>query len=208
MCMKVQQECITGPRIISAEALNAFSETEKIVKSAKQKAESILSHAEKEASQMRSKGFKEGLSAGKSKAISVILMANRYRSRLEQDAVKDIIALCMDIVELFIRTCQKEHENWLEERVRKGLSDLFDQRSVTVKLNPKDWQSHQDILQQIAAGSLLEGSVKFFPDSDIDAGDCVFESAAGTIDASITQCINGIKQFLLETESGNTWKGC
>lgn len=199
--MNSQLTCKERPRIITAEALAAFSEAEKIVRSAHIEAESILVQAKNEAQKICSDGYLDGLNAGKSEAISLILKANTYREKLEREAITDIIAMCMDIVELFIRTYQKENETWIVERIKSGLSDLIDQRAVIVRLSLKDWQIHQDALLRVTTSSLLEGTVKFFPDSEIEIGDCIFESAAGTIDASIAQCINGIKQYVLETES-------
>jgi flagellar biosynthesis/type III secretory pathway protein FliH len=205
--MNTERAAKSYSRIISGDVLNAYGETRKIIESARREASELIKNAEKKASFIRSKAYRDGLNAGKSDAIGVMLLANRHRLVMEQTAVNDLIDLCMDIVESFIRIYQKEHEAWITDRVRQGLAGLQDQRAVTVRMNPRDLKAHHDLFQQMAQAGTLEGVVRFLPDYDLETGDCVFESTAGTINASVLQCLNGIKNFLLESATGYAEKG-
>lgn len=200
--MNIQHMVKSNPRIISGEVLHAYGETRKILESAHREASNLIENAEKKASFIWSNAYRDGLDAGKSDAIGVMLLANKHRLVTEQTALNDIIALCMDIVESFIRVYQKEHETWITDRVRLGLAGLQDQRAVTVRINPRDLKVHHDLFQKLAHEGTLEGIVRLLPDSNLEAGDCVFESTAGTINASVMQCLNGIKNVLLESATG------
>lgn len=197
----------TPARIITRENRKASEEAAKLIASSRDEAERIIKTAEEDAGRIRQEALNDGYETGKKQAITMILDAIRYREYLEQSAQSEMLVLCMTIVRKLVAVHQQDYPQWIADRIRHGLSMLKEQRAVTVRLNPDDWQLYQDRIMELAKGETLVSNVRFVPDESLNHGDCVFESPCGELDGRIVNTMEWLSEHLSDYVSEKHQKG-
>lgn len=194
-------------RIITRENRKASEEAAKLISVSKAEAERITQTAEEDAERIRKEAINDGYENGKKQAMGMILDAIRYREYLEQSAQSEILVLCMTIVRKLVAVHQQDYPQWIADRIRHGLSMLKEQRAVTVRLNPDDWQSYQDRIVELAKKETLVSNVRFVPDESLNRGDCVFASQCGELDGRIVNTMEWLSEHLSDCVSEQHQKG-
>ncbi|MBN1879825.1 hypothetical protein JW823_06915 [bacterium] len=199
-------ECITNSRktatrVIFKETRQAGYEVKKLMIAAREHAEQVISAAKAEAETIRTSAYQEGMDAGKKEAMSLVLDANRYRADLEMSSRREIVNLCMTLVQKLVAIHKRDYPQWIVDRVVLGLKSLKENRAIKVRINPQDLEMYKDRLQTIADDEAWNSTVRFIADSSLETGDCVFESQSGEIDSRTSACMKLLEQFLTDTLS-------
>jgi flagellar assembly protein FliH len=183
------------------------------LRTAEQQAELLVRQAKMEASEIEKqayeRGFIEGEKAGKEvgeKTLDALL--RQYAKRLEElnDLRKDIFAtserevlrLALEIARKVIRREVSVDEELILTLVKVALSRLAEQTVMTVRVNPKDYQSIQRHQAAYSPTKGLNEGVKLIEDPSISRGGCLIETESGIIDGRIDEQLREIEKGFLE----------
>jgi flagellar assembly protein FliH len=219
---------------VQAEACRAFDMAEvggealRIIRTAEQEAELILSDARTEAEAIKRRahadGLKEALEAAKTRLEKqlaeeiksrrakevdelvrvlgdAITEVNARRDGMERDARRDLVGLAIAVAAAVV----KREVQCSDEVARLNLEEairLSARRSkILVRLSEQDVQIADAMLaeQQLLQTS-PESAVEIIASSEIEPGGCVIESATGLIDARIETQLQEIETLLLGSE--------
>jgi flagellar assembly protein FliH len=182
-------------------------------RTAEQQAELVVRQAKMEAAEIEKqayeRGFIEGQKAGKEvgeKTLEALL--KQYAKRLEElnDLRKEIFAtserevlrLALEIARKVIRREVSVDEELILTLVKVALNRLAEQTVMTVRVNPKDYQSIQRYQAAYSPTSSLNEGVKLMEDPSISRGGCLIETESGIIDARIEEQLREIEKGFLE----------
>jgi flagellar assembly protein FliH len=183
------------------------------LQTAEQQAELVVRQAKMDAAEIEKqayeRGFIEGEKAGKEvgeKALEALL--KQYAKRLEElndlrkeifaTSEKEVLRLALEIARKVIRREVSVDEELILTMVKVALNRLAEQTVMTVRVNPRDYQSIQrDQASHSPTSSLNEG-VKLMEDPSISRGGCLIETESGIIDARIEEQLREIEKGFLE----------
>lgn len=183
------------------------------LRTAEQQAELLVRQAKTEAAEIEKqayeRGFIEGEKAGKEvgeKTLEALL--KQYAKRLEElnDMRKEIFAaserevlrLALEIARKVIRREVSVDEELILTLVKVALNRVAEQTVMTVRVNPRDYQSIQRYQAAYSPTSSLNEGVKLIEDPSISRGGCLIETESGIIDARIEEQLREIEKGFLE----------
>jgi flagellar assembly protein FliH len=183
------------------------------LQAAEQQAELVLRQARLEASEIEKqayeRGFSEGEKAGKEvgeKSLEAILKQyargldelNNLRKEIFTTSEREVLRLALEIARKVIRREVSVDEELILTLVKVALNRLSEQTIITVRMNPRDYQSIQrHHAAHSSAGTLSEG-IKLLEDPSISRGGCLIETESGIIDARIEEQLREIENGLFE----------
>ena len=103
-------------------------------------------------------------------------------------AEKDCLDLVLRVTEEVIGTTLEADKNSLAARLRRGISQLIESRSVKVIVNPKDFE--------VVAKTEDLGPLMLEPSSEIKVGDALIETPSGWISINWRAHLNAISMKL------------
>lgn len=200
-----------GPSIeeIKAYAQNIINEASKkakaIIDSAGQQAERIKKEAYSAAFK---KGYAEGLEKGtkegltkvediRKQAEDVLVEAHRVSREYIDGRRQEIVNLALSIAEKIIR-CQVDlNDGAVSGVVSEAIKSAVIKGRVTIMVNPLDYPFVDNMKDELA--KLVEGSaiVSIIKDSSIKRGGCKIETDVSSVDATIDNQLQKIKEALL-----------
>jgi flagellar assembly protein FliH len=183
------------------------------LQAAEQQAELLLRQAKLEASEIEKqayeRGFSEGERAGKEvgeKSLEAILKQyakgleelNNLRKEIFTTSEREVLHLALEIARKVVRREVSVDEELILTLVKVALNRLTEQTAITVRINPKDYQSIQrHRAAHSSAGTVNEG-VKLLEDPSISRGGYLIETESGIIDARIEEQLREIEHGLFE----------
>lgn len=120
----------------------------------------------------------------------------KFYSGLERWTVK----LAMKIAEKVVGRAADEHQDLVEQIVRRAISETADKTRILIKVNPSDYEALKDFRTDITA--LSEGIEHFRIESDasITPGSCRVETPSGLLDADFTTQLAELRRALILQE--------
>ena len=183
------------------------------LKTVEEQAESLLRQAKVEASEIEKqayeRGFSEGEKAGKElgeKSLEALLKQyaktleelNNLRREIFAASEREVLRLALEIARKVIRREVSVDEELILTLVKVALNRLAEQTIMTVRVNPRDYQSIQRHHAAYPSTSSLDEGVKLVEDPSVSRGGCLIETESGIIDARIEEQLREIEKGFLE----------
>ena len=185
----------------------------------REEAETILRKAEERASHLEieayEKGFaqgeKDGSELGTKRAMKVIENMEtllRSFSQMREDIIrqheKEILALVLSVLKKILHEQVALDEKVIGETILQALSMATDRSAVSIRLNPEDCVSVENLKADFFSRIKELRTLKIVQDSSVKKGGCFLETPCGNVDARIDTQLECIRQSLEETfEQGN-----
>jgi len=198
---------------------NAKAESQKIIENAENKYEETMNSAYTRAqeilTQSKEEGYKEGYeigynegyekgySEGKEKSQLLIeeslKIKNDYiqkRNSLLKELEKDIIELVISIYEKVINKKTEEDNELIISLVLSGIKSLDLTDKLTIISSKEDYEILEMARQEILAKSSFISELEIKYDVSLKKGDCILETSKGSIDVSIRNQLEEVKELL------------
>jgi len=188
-------------------------------KSLREEAEKILRKAEERASHLEIEGYEKGFSQGEKdgvelgtkKAMKVIEKMEallRSFSQMREDIVREhereILTLVFSVLKKILHDRVTLDEEVIRETVLQALTLTTDRSAVSIRLNPEDCASVENLKADFFSEIKELRTLKIVQDPSIKKGGCLLETPCGNVDARIDTQLECIQQSLEETfERGN-----
>jgi flagellar assembly protein FliH len=136
-------------------------------------------------------GFREGLRRAEEQARDLVLAALALREAMERVRREALLSLEPELAEMALEVGEKlalqrleEDPGALREMIRSVASRATERKGMRVRLHPRDLHL---LRQSGETGPLLADAegLELVEDPELRPGDCVMETAAGTIDARL-----------------------
>ncbi len=202
---------------------NAEEEAKKIIDSAYEESEEKLNEAYERAKEIyveaKNKGYDDGYKLGKEKGheegfetgykegkkdsekliVEALDIKNSYieeRNRLLKDAEEDLIKLVISIYEKVLYKNVKEDEELIVSLVLNGIDNLEISEKLTIIVSEKDYPIVEKSRNIILAKASLIDELDIRINSDMKKGDCILETSKGSVDVSIENQLDEVKDLL------------
>jgi flagellar assembly protein FliH len=147
------------------------------------------------------RGFAEGQATGKDQAGSAVSPVverlsrslaelGSLRSRIRRDAEGDLLKLSIAIARRVLHRELTLDPESIEGLIKVALDKLQSRESCRVRVHPEQEEAIRVALERAAHSSKME----IIPDPSLQSGDVLFETAHGTIDASIETQLREIER--------------
>lgn len=156
-------------------------------------------------------GFEKGYDEGKS--VSDLLIQDSLkikddyintRNDLLKELEDDIIQLVISIYEKILDKEIAEDDDTITSLVLNGIKNLDPTDKLTIIVSKDDFNTLEKSKDLILANASLINELDMKYDINLDKGDCILETAKGSIDISIKDQLEEVKE-LLNTILNNEW---
>ena len=156
-------------------------------------------------------GFEKGYDEGKS--VSDLLIQDSLkikddyintRNDLLKELEDDIIQLVISIYEKILDKEIVEDDDTITSLVLNGIKNLDPTDKLTIIVSKDDFNTLEKSKDLILANASLINELDMKYDINLDKGDCILETAKGSIDISIKDQLEEVKE-LLNTILNNEW---
>jgi flagellar assembly protein FliH len=184
-----------------------------VLGSAQQQAEAILQAAQLKAAEIEKeayeRGFSEGEKAGKEVGEKMVeALLKQYSQTLEELAnlrkqiftasEREVIRLSLEIARKVVKREVTIDEEVIMALVKVALNRLGDESVMTVRVNPRDYQSILRYSSSQGKANPLHAGIKLVEDVLISRGGCLIETEAGIIDARVEEQFREIEKGFFE----------
>jgi flagellar assembly protein FliH len=183
-------------------------------RSLREEAEAILRKAQERASHLEIEGYekgfaqgeKDGFELGTKKAMKVIEKMEtllRSFSQMREDIIRqherEILALILSVLKKILHDQVVLDEKVIRETVLQALTVATDRSTVSVRLNPEDCVSVENLKADFFSRIKELRTLKIVQDPSIQKGGCFLETPCGNVDARLDTQLECIRQSLEET---------
>lgn len=191
---------------------SAYSESEEKLNLAYERAKKISKEAEAEGykegydtghKEGYSQGYEIGYDEGKKNSEKLITQAldikNNYieqRSKLLWEAEEDLIELVIAIYEKVLYEKIEEDEEVIVSLVLNGIDNLEISEKLTIIVSEDNYDSVKNSKDIILAKASLINELDIRINSDMKKGDCILETSKGSVDVSINNQLEEVKDLL------------
>jgi flagellar biosynthesis/type III secretory pathway protein FliH len=183
-------------------------------RSLREEAEAILRKAEERASHLEIEGYEKGFAQGEKdgselgtkKAMKVIEKMEtllRSFSQMREDIIRqherEILALILSVLKKILHDQVVLDEKVIRETVLQALTVATDRSTVSVRLNPEDCVSVENLKADFFSRIKELRTLKIVQDPSIQKGGCFLETPCGNVDARLDTQLECIRQSLEET---------
>lgn len=174
----------------------SIEQSRRIMRAAEQKAEHILINARAKANKISESAWEEGFEAGQLVAMKEFVARCASKEETMRAAESDAITLALAISEQVIGESLEDKRSAIAERIKKGISQLANARTLAISVNPADFDAARVILSE--PGTLQIGSMKveLTERDSIEPGGFQLESDVGSIRSSIWSHLEKIRDLL------------
>lgn len=149
------------------------------------------------------KGFQKGYDEGKLVSDDLITeslnIKEKYittRNKLLKELENDIIQLVINIYEKILDKEIEEGDDTITSLVLNGIKNLDPTDKLTIIVSKEDYPKLEESKDQILANASLINELDMKYDINLSKGDCILETAKGSIDISIRDQLEEVKELL------------
>ncbi|NLV89701.1 MAG: hypothetical protein GX021_10125 [Tissierellia bacterium] len=198
---------------------DAKAESKKIIENAEVKYEEMINAAYTRAKeimdQSKEEGYKEGYENGFSEgydkgykegkeksnilineALEIKTHYLEKRNSLLKELEEDIIELVVSIYEKVINKRTEEDNELIVSLVLNGIKNLDLTDKLTIISSKEDYEILEMARQEILAKSSFISELEIKYDMSLEKGDCILETSKGSIDVSIKNQLEEVKELL------------
>lgn len=169
--------------------------------------EALLQAAHEEAAAIHAEAFRQGHAQGTHQAeVDAIAMARHFaalgrsleaeRDRVLRSAEPQVVALALDVARVLVAQELALRPEAVVSMVAVALEELVQREPLRIRLHPEDL----DLVAGHGVGS-GRGMPELVPDAELERGDCVVETASGSIDARVGTRLGEMRRVMLEAAS-------
>ncbi len=170
-------------RVLKAEDYSLFLEAQDIIVMANEQADGIIDDAEKAYQQERERGYQDGLDVSKieqaEQMLKVVSRTINYLSDVEKSLADILLSGVKKIIGEF------DQEQLAVNLVRNALQHVRNEKQVTIRIPPSQYNMVKAKLNSILADYKGVGFIDLVADPRLSTGDCIMESEIGVVDASV-----------------------
>ncbi len=201
---------------------NAKKQAEQILAAANMKAEQLIKSAEIQGFNQgtengRKQGYEEGYRQGKVQAKADIEKqlaaaidsahneSEQLKNNAQNEAKRIISSAETQIVQISFSIAEKILEIELEHNsdavisiVKSAVAKVLNQDNISIKIHPQHYDTilqNKDTLQSIVG---YDCNISINPDHSLGLGDCIIDTASGTVDAKMSTRLTALRTSLLD----------
>ena len=154
--------------------------------------------------------YKRGMAQGRAEIVesqesqikSAVASMQAVIQEMHDVRKRDVESLELETVKMAMAIAKKvvgnvaEQSDTIKHVVKQAMAKVNDSRQLIIKLNPKDLDVVQAIVQELIPPDDLKGAFRIESDECIKQGGCMIETKLGDIDARIDQQLKIIEQIL------------
>jgi type III secretion protein L len=188
---------VAGARVLKREIYEAAVDARGIVDAARKQAEAIVREAEANRDAIveaaRDEGFRHGLAEWDNALQSIRQAQESLNTKYEPEIVRMAIKIAGKIIgdEL------KARPETIVSIARECLRGVRHEHSLTVRVNPAHVEDVQRNVSSLIETLGPSRRIQVQPDSGVEPGGCVVESAVGVIDARLETQLRCLEEILL-----------
>ncbi len=186
---------------------------QRFLTAAQQQVEALLQKAQLQASEVEKqayeRGFSEGEKAGREVGEKMVeALLKQYAQTLEElkslrqqvfeTAKHEVVRLALEIAKKVVKREVSVDEEVILALVKVALNRLGEKSAMTVRVNPKDYQSLLRHRAGLAAADALHEGIRLVEDPMISRGGCLIETESGIIDARVEEQFREIERGFFE----------
>lgn len=144
-------------------------------------------------------GYGEGENESEKLIIEALDIKDQYigeKSKLLEDVEKDLIDLVISIYEKIIYEKVEEDEEAIVSLVLNGIDNLEISEKLTIIVSKDNYETVEKSKNIILAKASLIEKLDIRVNSDMGKGDCVLETSKGSVDVSIDNQLDEVKELL------------
>ena len=182
-----------GDAMWPSELWDARTEAERVVQKARQRAREVVEVALAEAESIRAAARDEGARRGRAEAArELLLSATEHRAALEA-ARDDIVRLALAVARRILSEEIRVAPERTGAMVRAAIATAPGAHVLRLHAHPDDAER----ARAAVADADPEGRIEIRVDPSLSRGDCVLETAGGSIDARIDSQLAALEEELL-----------
>lgn len=154
--------------------------------------------------------YKRGMAQGRAEIIesqesqikSAVASMQAVIQEMHDVRKRDVESLELETIRMAMAIAKKivgniaEQSDTIQYVVKQAMAKVKDSRQLIIKLNPKDLEAVQAIVEDLISPDDLSGTFRIESDEGIKQGGCMIETKLGDIDARIDQQLKIIEQTL------------
>ncbi len=187
-----------GGVVVRRRSLEELDRGRRAVTDAEQRARSILEKAHTEADTERERGYAEGLARAREQNAAQAVALRAEAVKMRADAGERLIRLAVELTQRVLHRELQLRPDTIEELAKSALAQVSWCRQVTLRLHPDDVQrlsaAHPGLVETLDPGAEL----RLEPDPELRPGDCLVETEAGDVNASVPVQLAALQRALLE----------
>ena len=144
-------------------------------------------------------GYKEGKEASEKLIKEALEIKNSYieqRSKLLRETEEDLIELVISIYEKILYRKVEEDKEIIVNLVLSGIDNLEISEKLTIIVSEENYESIKKSKEIILAKASLIDELDIRVNSDMKKGDCILETSKGSVDVSINNQLDEVKDLL------------
>lgn len=149
------------------------------------------------------KGYETGYNEGKKDSEKLIREAldikNSYieqRSKLLRETEEDLIELVISIYEKVLYKKVEEDRDIIVNLILNGIDNLEISEKLTIIVSEENYESVKESKEIILTKASLIDELDIRVNSDMKKGDCILETSKGSVDVSINNQLDEVKDLL------------
>lgn len=180
---------------------DAYKRTKKIIEKAKDKGygEGHKLGMEKGFNQGYEKGFNQGKKNSEKLISEALDIKNEYieqKNGLLRNMEKDLIELVISIYEKVLYKKVEEDEKLIISLVLNGIDNLEVAKKLTIIVSKENYNIVDKHKNKILAKASSVNELDIRVNSDMEKGDCIIETSKGSVDVSIDNQLDEVKDLL------------
>lgn len=179
-------------KVLKAEDYAIYLEAQEIIESAKKQAEAIVAGANEAYEQEKQRGYQDGLDESKAdqaeQMLKVVSRTINYLSDVEHSMADILLSGIRKIIGQF------NQEELAVNLVRNALQHVRNEKQVTIRLAPSQYNMVKAQLNEILSDYKGVGFIDLVADQRLSTGDCIMESDIGVVDASVDVQLKALRQ--------------
>ncbi len=148
-------------------------------------------------------GFQKGYDEGKLVSDGLITeslkIKDEYittRNNLLKELENDIIQLVISVYEKILDKAIKEDDDTIKSLVLNGIKNLDPTDKLTIIVSKEDYNTLDESKDKILANASLINELDIKYDINLSKGDCILETGKGSIDISIKDQLDEVRELL------------
>ena len=184
-------------QILAEARVGANKERDSIISQAKTEAAALLVES-------KEKGYKDGMDSAtqegeaiKAEATKVLNEARATRQEMLDNLEPEVVQIILDVIEKLLVTSVNINPAVIVNLIKQGLESSTITGDVKIYVSAQDYESAMEQKDDILA--LTDGSVKLeiVKDLSLNPADCVIETPFGSIDSSLGQQYEALRENLI-----------
>lgn len=145
------------------------------------------------------KGYEEGKKESDNLIKEALAIKNDYieiKENIYQEIEEEVIQLVINICEKVIFKKVEDDKEYIVDLILKGIDSLNATENLTIRVSSEDYDIVKMSKEKILSKASLIRELDIRLDSNMKKGDCVIETVSGSVDMSINDQVEKVKEIL------------